>query len=89
MAAIAEYLEARNPDVARRVGARIGDIINLLLKFPNMGRKGVQPGTREMLVPRLPYIIVYRIESDAEEERLAIIGVYHSAQLRPGQEDPG
>jgi hypothetical protein len=38
-----------------------------------------------MLVPRLPYIIVYRIERDAEDEWLAIAGVYHGAQHRPGQ----
>jgi toxin ParE1/3/4 len=87
MEAIAEYIEARNPEAARKVGARIGDVVNLLLKFPNMGRKGAQPGTREMLVPQLPYIVVYRIESDEEEERLAIVGVHHCAQLRPGQPD--
>jgi toxin ParE1/3/4 len=82
---IAEYLEARNPVAGRQVGSRIRETINLLLKFPNMGHKGTQPGTREMLVPRLPYIIVYRIESHAKEEWLAIIGVYHGAQRRPGQ----
>ena len=38
-----------------------------------------------MVVPGLPYIIVYRIES-GEEEVLVILGVYHGAQLRPGQE---
>src|SRR5579871_3859558 len=65
MAAISEYLEARNPDAARRVGSRIRETIDLLLNFPNMGHKGAQPGTREMLVPRLSCIIVYRIERDA------------------------
>ena len=51
--------------------------------FPNMGRKGQLPGTREMVVPGLPYIIVYRIES-GDEEALAILGIYHGAQRRPG-----
>jgi toxin ParE1/3/4 len=85
MEALSEYLEARNPDPARRVGSRIRETIDLLLKFPNLGHKGAQPGTREMLVPRLPYIIVYRIERDADEEWLAIAGVYHGAQRRPGR----
>jgi plasmid stabilization system protein ParE len=85
MEAIAEYLEAKNRDAAQRVGARIRETINLLLKFPGMGHKGAQPGTREMLVPRLPYIIVYRIESHDDDDWLAIIGVYHGAQRRPGQ----
>jgi len=37
-----------------------------------------------MVVPGLPYIIVYRIESGVKEA-LAILGVYHGAQRRPGQ----
>jgi toxin ParE1/3/4 len=85
MEAISEYLAERNPDAALRVGSRIRETIDLLLKFPNMGRKGAQQGTREMLVPRLPYIIVYRIEREEQEEWLAIAGVYHGAQRRPGQ----
>jgi len=49
-----------------------------------MGHKGQLPGTREMVVPGLPYIIVYRIENRKEGE-LTILGVYHGAQRRPGQ----
>ena len=68
METISENLESRNPAAALRVGSRIRETIDLLVKFPNVGHKGAQPGTREMLVPRLPYIIVYRIERDAEGE---------------------
>jgi toxin ParE1/3/4 len=82
---IAEYIGARNPDAARRVGSRIQEIIDLLVKFPNMGHKGKLPGTREMGVPGLPYIIVYRIEN-REGGELVILGVYHGAQRQPGQQ---
>jgi hypothetical protein len=40
-----------------------------------------------MVVPGLPYIVVYRVEIHAEDA-LVILGVYHGAQLRPGQERP-
>jgi toxin ParE1/3/4 len=50
--------------------------------FPQMGHSGLLPGTREMVVPGLPYIVVHRSDEDA----LVILGVYHGAQLRPGQE---
>jgi toxin ParE1/3/4 len=83
--AISEYITERNPDAARRVGTRIRETIGLLAAFPGMGHGGVLPGTREMIVPGLPYIVVYRVESGAEET-LVILGVYHGAQLRPGQE---
>ena len=38
-----------------------------------------------MVVPGLPYIVVHRIET-GDEDTLVILGVYHGAQLRPGQE---
>jgi toxin ParE1/3/4 len=80
--AIAEYLTQRNPEAARRIGLRIQETIELLGLFPQMGREGTPAGTREMIVPGLPYIIVHRIERD-EEDTLVILGVYHTAQRRP------
>jgi toxin ParE1/3/4 len=81
--AIAAYIAERNPDAARHVGARIREIIDLLAVHPHMGREGTLPATREMVVPGLPYVIVYRIESG---DRLVILGVYHGVRLRPGQQ---
>ena len=65
---------------------RIQETIDLLATFPNMGHSGVLAGTREMAVPGLPYIVVYRI--DAREDTLTILGIYHGAQMRPGQAPP-
>jgi plasmid stabilization system protein ParE len=66
------------------VGARIRETIELLGAIPQMGHQGALLGTLEMVVPGLPYIIVYRIKA-AHEDALEILGVYHGAQLRPGQ----
>ena len=52
--------------------------------FPEKGRNGAVGGTREWVVKGLPYIIVY--ETTPEDGELAILGIYHGAQLRPGQE---
>ena len=83
--AIADYIAERNPNAARQVGERIRETIELLGAFPNIGREGALAGTRELVVPGLPYIVVYRVEM-GEDEAVAILGVYHGAQLRPGQE---
>jgi toxin ParE1/3/4 len=64
---------------------RIRESIDLLAKFPKMGHHGSLPGTREMVVPGLPYIVVHRIEV-RDMDTLVILGVYHGAQMRPGQE---
>jgi len=37
-----------------------------------------------MVVPGLPYIVVYRLAGDTVE----VLGVFHGAQLRPGQTRP-
>ena len=84
--AIAEYIADCSPNAARRVGERIGETTSLLCDFPYIGREGALQGTRELVVPSLPYIVVYRVEV-AEQETVVILGVYHGAQLRPGQEN--
>ena len=83
--AIAEYLGARSPAAARSVGQRIRETIELLMNFPMIGHQGFLEGTREMVVPGLPYVIVHRIDP-AESDTLVILGIYHGAQRRPGQE---
>jgi toxin ParE1/3/4 len=85
--AIAEYISQRNPDAARRVGERIRETISLLSELPYIGREGALAGTRELVVPSLPYIVVYGVE--ASQGAVIILGVYHGAQLRPGQKRPG
>jgi toxin ParE1/3/4 len=81
---IAEYIFERNPDAARRVGERIRELFALLNDFPLAGRAGVLSGTREMVIPGLPYIVVYRVD----ETVVVVLGIYHGARLRPGQQRP-
>ena len=66
---ISQYITERNPDAARQVGARIREVIELLGVYPNIGREGALTGTRELVVPGLPYIVVHRIEGDLSNAR--------------------
>ena len=75
------YTSANNPAAARRV---IGDIrfaADRLKASPFVGRPGTASGTREWVVRRRPYIIVYWIEPGGDV--LTILAIYHAAQLRP------
>ena len=38
----------------------------LLLEFPHRGRAGKKVGTRELVNPSLPYLIVYTVRDDLE-----------------------
>lgn len=83
IAAIFTYINERNPVAARRVVARIRQAADRLADFPYIGRVGLASGTREWVVTRLPYIIVY--EAHPETNDIIVLGVYHGAQLRPDE----
>ncbi|MHA1536025.1 MAG: type II toxin-antitoxin system RelE/ParE family toxin [Alphaproteobacteria bacterium] len=76
---ITDYIAEDNPRAARFVEARIYRAIGRLENFPNSGRPGIVVGTREIVVPGFPYIVVYTHESDTA----TIIAVVHGAQDRP------
>jgi toxin ParE1/3/4 len=74
---IAAYIRRENPQAARRVTRALFEAAMSLDTFPNRGRPGRIPGTREL--SRAPYIIVHRVTADAVE----ILRIYHSAQNWP------
>lgn len=82
--AIAAYLAKHSPSAAGRIGRRIREAAKFLASFPHLGHEGALPGTREFVIPGLPYILVHRIEP-SDPDTLTILAVYHGAQLRPGQ----
>ena len=87
---IVEWLKARNPAAAARVGRRILDDAEQLANFPYLGRAGRAPDTRELVVSRFPYVIVYAVEhDDADSEQpqaVVILRVLHDAMHWPPQD---
>ncbi len=54
--------------------------IERLAVLPEAGRKGKVQSTLERVVTRLPYIIVYRLDRDADA--IHVIGIVHGARDR-------
>jgi len=77
--AIFDYIEAQNPRAAARIDTRISNAVDLLARFPEMGRIGRVEGTRELVISRTPYIAAYQITGDT----VRILRVLHGAQLWP------
>jgi len=50
-----------------------------LTTFPATGRSGRLPGTLELMIPKLPYFIPYRLHNN----RIEILRVYHTSRLLP------
>jgi len=78
---IYRWIAQENPEAARAVVDRIVASVELLASFPYMGRPGRDEGTREWVVPRLPYIVIYEVSEKRDEA--IIIAVFHGAQDWP------
>jgi toxin ParE1/3/4 len=77
---ICDYIEGHDtPATARRVALLIYRSVNSLQKFPHRGRAGRKPGTRELVVTNLPYIVIYRVREGVVE----IARILHGAQDWP------
>lgn len=55
-----EYIALDNPDAAVVIASRIREAVEGLRQFPERGRPGRVPGTRELVVPRTPFVVPYR-----------------------------
>lgn len=75
---IGSYIENENPDAAARVVARIVSAVDRLAELPAMGREGRIPGTRELVLSDIPYIVPYRVG-----QTIDILTVMHASQKWP------
>lgn len=71
-----DYYQALNPIAATMLARRIVEAAARLCRTPQMGRRGLRAGTREWVVQRTPYLLVYR-ERDGV---LEVLHVWHGAQ---------
>jgi toxin ParE1/3/4 len=71
-----EYIEARSPQGADRVRARIQTVINLLLRHPYAGQPTSKRRLRRIVASPYPYVIFYR----ATKDEIVIHGVRHGAR---------
>ena len=76
---IVGHIRKDNPSAAGEVASTLYDGCRALTKFPRSGRKGRIEGTRELVFPNLPYVVVYKIH----DEILEIVRIYHGAQDWP------
>ena len=72
------YYAERNPDAAGRVVKAVLDAIYGLARFPLIGRQGAKPGTRERILTRYLYKVVYEVHGEVIE----IDRVLHVARQR-------
>ena len=73
------YIGQDNPSAAMRLDLEIDAQIGNLQTYPEIGRIGRIPETRELVISRTPFIAVYRIRQNTVQ----ILRLLHGAQQWP------
>lgn len=77
--ALLTWLGKRNPKAAVSLDDRIEREAEQLLQFPASGRPGRVSGTRELVVTRTKYVLIYTVKG----HRIRILCVLHGARQWP------
>jgi toxin ParE1/3/4 len=78
--ALRAYIEQDNPAAAQRVALHIiRNVETLLPNSPEMGRPGRVPGTRELVIPKTPYIVPCRLVGNT----IQVLRIFHGARRWP------
>ena len=76
---IRNYIRKYNPQAAERIAFDINRAAYRLKSFPQLGRHSDILNVRLMQVPRLPYLLPYRVSADLVE----ILAVVDERRERP------
>jgi len=79
LSSLVDWHESHAPEYLTEVAEQIWEAAQSLSRFPERGRIGQVDGTRELLIPKLPYILVYTIN----EEMIVILRLLHQHQNWP------
>jgi toxin ParE1/3/4 len=76
---IRRYIAQDNPAAADSTVRRILRSVENLATFPQLGRPGRLAGSRELVIPQTPFIVVYA----AQDQAVEILAVIHGARRWP------
>jgi toxin ParE1/3/4 len=74
-----DYIAQDNPIAAISQDEEVEHQVDMLINHPQMGRLGRKRGTRELVISRTPFVVVYRVKG----KRIEVIRLLHSAQQWP------
>ena len=75
----AAYVAQDNPQIAGEMYWHIKRRIEVLRQFPELGRPGRVPGTRELVIDRFPFLVPYRIVGS----EVQILRIFHTRRKPP------
>lgn len=76
---ISDYIASRSPKGADRPLREMRERVSILASFPEAGRPGRAPDTRELVIQGTTYIVVYR----ATPTMVSVLAVVHTSRRWP------
>jgi len=73
------YIAQDNPLAAITQGDLIKTQVDQLIEQPGLGRIGRKRGTRELVISKTPFVVIFRVKA----KRIEIIRLLHSSQQYP------
>jgi len=74
--AIYDYIALENTVAAQKVAIHLLDSAQSLVSFPEVGHAGKREGTRELVLTKYPYTLIYKLSAT----RIIIVAVVHQRQ---------
>lgn len=78
---IKRYLKTTQPHLWSPTSSYIEEKIENILNNLYIGKEGTIVGTRELVFPKLPYYIVYKVIENSNE--LVILNIFHTSRKYP------
>jgi plasmid stabilization system protein ParE len=75
---IGDYIRAENPMAAVRVRAAILESLQILILFPNIGRRQNVEDVRKLITRRFGYLVYYQLDEAASE--IVVLAIRHPAR---------
>lgn len=74
-----EFIHQHSPKTAHEIFHRIETTITHLERYPQIGKKGRLQGTRELIIPNTPFLLIYRVK----EIHIEILAFLHGRRKWP------
>jgi toxin ParE1/3/4 len=76
--ALTDYIAEDNPKTALQIFETIHQSIENLKTYPFLGREGRIKHTRELVIPQLPFIVIYTVSKEVR-----ILAILHTSRKWP------
>jgi addiction module RelE/StbE family toxin len=73
---IYDFIASENEKIAKQILVKIGNTLDIIRDFPDIGRQIGKMKAREIVVSKLPFLVVYKII----DRQIFVLTIFHTAR---------